>query len=284
MDTPHDTSASADAKWLNEFRTTRCRFGARCSEGGARCTFGGHTHMRRRPNKASYAPVLCPLAGKCTDGYECKYAHSLEEVVYHPLFYNRMLCVPSLCPGRELCWMRHTDDNALPVASYATTAVARPGAPGEEWVAATAAPTVPPKPVARPKPPVVLAAEELGQMPYADLIRHCVEAIGSNQRRNPCAVKYSHVPCRGTTYDARGIPVRKCKYGERCGYAHTSAEADYHPAAYKRNMCTEGSTLDDCARTTCPHRHVNEDVRFAGRYNAQWCAFWKGKRESSAAN
>eukprot|EP00929_Paragymnodinium_shiwhaense_P116957 TRINITY_DN8702_c0_g1_i8.p1 TRINITY_DN8702_c0_g1~~TRINITY_DN8702_c0_g1_i8.p1 ORF type:complete len:342 (-),score=46.50 TRINITY_DN8702_c0_g1_i8:325-1350(-) len=94
---------------LNIFRTKACQRLARdgVCEWKSRCQFS-HTvdWPRRPPQKYRYSPQLCPhvqygsinkdgsvgFASQCVSGLACPFAHSLEEVLFHPQVFKTILC------------------------------------------------------------------------------------------------------------------------------------------------------------------------------------------------
>lgn len=87
-----------DEQKLNVFRTTRCQRLAvegNC-QWGSKCQFSHCLDWpRRQPRKHRYSPELCPSIGQadvCTKGINCPYAHSMEEVLFHPDLFKTMLC------------------------------------------------------------------------------------------------------------------------------------------------------------------------------------------------
>lgn len=96
---------------LNLFRTKPCQ---RLSRDGvcqwkSRCQFSHTTEWpRRAPRKHKYSPQLCPhvqvvdddkaqgkvvnIRNTCTSGLACPFAHSMEEVLFHPLIFKTTLC------------------------------------------------------------------------------------------------------------------------------------------------------------------------------------------------
>ncbi|CEM06881.1 unnamed protein product [Vitrella brassicaformis CCMP3155] len=99
---------------LATFRTSKCQRltgGTGCDFGKDRCQYSHNIEWNRRRvfyhNKRDcikYCQIKCNLvdvdfekesirANHCTKGNKCPYAHSAEEVFYHPLFYKTVDCV-----------------------------------------------------------------------------------------------------------------------------------------------------------------------------------------------
>jgi len=117
------TSSSATHKYLHDedmarFRTRICdqiqKYG-KCDRMD-RCP---HSHclawQRRNPMEIPYWPELCPnisfvkkgekmsLINNCTHRRRCKYAHSKEEQLYHPLTYKMKFCLAHPSCRRYFC-------------------------------------------------------------------------------------------------------------------------------------------------------------------------------------
>eukprot|EP00403_Amphidinium_massartii_P012842 CAMPEP_0178424450 /NCGR_PEP_ID=MMETSP0689_2-20121128/28215_1 /TAXON_ID=160604 /ORGANISM="Amphidinium massartii, Strain CS-259" /LENGTH=378 /DNA_ID=CAMNT_0020046085 /DNA_START=7 /DNA_END=1140 /DNA_ORIENTATION=+ len=107
-------------KQLDIFRSKVCQ---RMSRDGvcqwkSKCQFSHSTDWPRRPpRKHRYSPELCPslfaapgvdgqvaqlLVGKCSAGRSCQYAHSAEEVLYHPAIYKTVRCEDFAASGTAL--------------------------------------------------------------------------------------------------------------------------------------------------------------------------------------
>lgn len=94
---------------LNIFRTKPCQRLARDGVCGWRsqCQFSHDpTWPRRQPRRYNYSPELCPnirvvedalggterIENNCTAGQRCPWAHSKEEVLFHPHIFKTTLC------------------------------------------------------------------------------------------------------------------------------------------------------------------------------------------------
>jgi len=94
---------------LNIFRTKSCQRLARDGVCGWRsqCQFSHNLEWpRRQPRRYHYSPEMCPniriiedteggterIENKCTAGQRCPWAHSKEEVLFHPDIFKTSLC------------------------------------------------------------------------------------------------------------------------------------------------------------------------------------------------
>ena len=121
---PEPCGKSADAlgqmnsNELSKFRTTWCC--KRYDHGARLCRFA-HVNenrgwLRRDPTMYQYSDQMCPYIGAiesedsvlngchinaCEDGLLCKFAHSQEEVDYHPTHYKIKVCESAKGPSRS---------------------------------------------------------------------------------------------------------------------------------------------------------------------------------------
>ncbi|EEA04981.1 zinc finger, CCCH type domain-containing protein [Cryptosporidium muris RN66] len=97
---------------LTRFRTKPCRRSRKegCDFGPYRCQYSHNIFWPRRcpfylsdPMALRYLPDLCPdviikneetgaIESTCNRGGYCPFAHSMEEIIYHPLCYKTELC------------------------------------------------------------------------------------------------------------------------------------------------------------------------------------------------
>jgi hypothetical protein len=118
---------------LSRFRTTWCA--KRYEHDRDQCAFahvgvnGGW--LRRNPLSYQYRPEMCPsvvgvadkmvspfsfMLNECEKGEKCDFAHSNEEVSYHPDRYKRKMCTAVSskgggCPLGDICPDLHTSQN-----------------------------------------------------------------------------------------------------------------------------------------------------------------------------
>ncbi|KAH8740005.1 hypothetical protein FG386_000832 [Cryptosporidium ryanae] len=97
---------------LTRFRTKLCKRSLKdgCDFGPLRCQYSHNVYWPRRcpfylsdPSALRYIPDICPditildqssgkIVSMCNRGGYCPFAHSIEEVIYHPLRYKTEIC------------------------------------------------------------------------------------------------------------------------------------------------------------------------------------------------
>lgn len=122
-----------DHQGLAKFHTSWCA--KRYEHDHSLCSFAhveiNRGWLRRDPYLLRYRPILCPsviplyktedcFLNTCPHGVNCDYAHSFEEVLYHPENYKRNTCKSNnnICPLRDICPYIH------PGKSYGSVDVA----------------------------------------------------------------------------------------------------------------------------------------------------------------
>mmetsp|Transcript_24170 Transcript_24170/g.50119 ORF Transcript_24170/g.50119 Transcript_24170/m.50119 type:complete len:892 (-) Transcript_24170:247-2922(-) len=113
-----------DRQGLSQFRTSWCA--KRYEHDHTLCSFGhvdvNRGWLRRDPFTHNYKPTMCPniipnpdmqdgYFNMCPHGVDCNYAHSKEEVIYHPEQYKRHKCRSHFasCPLRDTCPNMHVN-------------------------------------------------------------------------------------------------------------------------------------------------------------------------------
>eukprot|EP00930_Biecheleria_cincta_P068809 TRINITY_DN56634_c0_g1_i1.p1 TRINITY_DN56634_c0_g1~~TRINITY_DN56634_c0_g1_i1.p1 ORF type:complete len:1116 (+),score=194.56 TRINITY_DN56634_c0_g1_i1:181-3528(+) len=111
-------SSLLSEKGLARFRTKRCErllASGQCSFGD-KCQYSHDSEwLRRNPIKVPYAPDLCPCVARsgisgCAKGLDCSFAHSSEEVLYHPRRYKRVSCAGSSDCRGYYCPFAHNQE------------------------------------------------------------------------------------------------------------------------------------------------------------------------------
>lgn len=128
-----DAHDRMDQQGLAKIRTSWCA--KRYEHDHSFCTFAhvdvNRGWLRRDPYIHTYAPQMCPnikplqssdggdgtnnedcyMINMCPNGVMCNFAHSREEILYHPERYKRILCrhTASNCPLGDICSNTHTE-------------------------------------------------------------------------------------------------------------------------------------------------------------------------------
>lgn len=136
-----DTQGQMNNNELNKFRTTWCC--KRYDHDHSLCRFAhievNKGWLRRDPSLFKYGDQICPhttvikssssaLKGchlnTCPDGVNCKYAHSEEEIEYHPRRYKSAICsatkpgqMSCYCHLRDICPKSHPENPRSPTHS-----------------------------------------------------------------------------------------------------------------------------------------------------------------------
>jgi hypothetical protein len=130
-----DANDCMDQQGLAKIRTSWCA--KRYEHDHSFCAFAhvdvNRGWLRRDPYIHTYAPQMCPnikplqssssgggdgtnyedcyMINMCPHGVMCNFAHSREEILYHPESYKRNLCrhAASTCPLGDICPNTHTE-------------------------------------------------------------------------------------------------------------------------------------------------------------------------------
>ena len=128
-----DANDCMDQQGLAKIRTSWCA--KRYDHDHGFCAFAhvdvNRGWLRRDPYIHTYAPQMCPnikplqnsgggdgtnyedcyMINMCPHGVECNFAHSREEILYHPESYKRILCrhAASTCPLGDICPNTHAE-------------------------------------------------------------------------------------------------------------------------------------------------------------------------------
>ena len=239
---------------------------------------------RRKPERLksgawNYLPILCMQA--CGEP-NCPFAHTEEEVMYHPLKYKVNPCEALLddcdCCSKfgYFCPFFHIemDKEPLPGLPYhlykqtlslpkldslrmqadykAKMKLEDDDRPEEQEV-----PKPQPKPVAEAKP----ESEEFVRERYKTeqcMDPNCVSELcvfyhNSDERRREDDSTYTFSQCPDTyILTARSFKdPSKCPRGDSCSYSHTINEVYYHKDYYRTTPCSKAS----CRDKLCPFMH-----------------------------
>lgn len=131
-----DTLGQMTTSELGKFRTTWCC--KRYEHDATLCRFAhidlNKGWLRRNTSKFKYSTTMCPKTSivndetsslngcyinACEDGIKCKFAHSAEEVDYHPKNYKTKVCewtkkgLCHSCDMRDICPYLHPSNNSF---------------------------------------------------------------------------------------------------------------------------------------------------------------------------
>jgi len=188
---------------------------------------------RRRPvfdeetHSLLYNPMWCDQIkenGVCVIGDECSFAHTENEVNYHPLYYKTEPCVTcEFANTPKLCPQYHSDEaNRALILEKFRTKESREHSNNAHF-----------GDVLLPKG---FSLDNFKTKPCTVKGNHnpkvCDHYHFDKDRRRPTNIfNYSTVMC---SYAARNL---ECPEGDNCGYCHNKVEELYHPERYKRKFC-----------------------------------------------
>ena len=242
------------------------------------CHSGLGQSVRRKPERLksgawSYLPVAC--LQRCSDP-QCAFAHTDEEVLYHPLRYKTQACDYAL-DGNDCCTKYgyhcpffHAEQDKDPLLGLSfnvfkptlmmprlDTLKSQLDYNSRQRVEATSRPESQPvpKPKAEPRP-----SEFQRQLYKVDMCANpscedpnCLFYHNADERRRDDDSLYSFTPCSNTYIEsARAFKdPAKCVRGEECPYAHTLNEVYYHKDYYRTVSCGKAA----CRSRLCPFSH-----------------------------
>uniref|UniRef100_A0A0G4FM38 C3H1-type domain-containing protein n=1 Tax=Chromera velia CCMP2878 TaxID=1169474 RepID=A0A0G4FM38_9ALVE len=270
---------------LSRFRSFLC-----CrvhSEAGCRwedlCKFSHiseEPYRRRPPDRFFYVPQLCPIilsgsARRCRMDRKCSYAHTVEEIRFHPLMYKQMPCEDHKHQNcrRGFCPHAHEPKQGRLLSPEEREQMIRFTAIAQEQ----GIPLYPESYGSRPMhigPGSGLPKRRLSSFDLSlfrtEVCRNassndgcsmedrCLQSHISQKsmRRRPPSVGYSPALCAEIVKGWRkGTASSRCPNGAACRYAHTLEEVWYHPELYKQVTCPNFP----CAQGLCPFLHVGEE-------------------------
>ena len=89
---------------VNSFKTQPCPNKKECQT--ANCIFF-HSLAEKRRFPISYSENLCQQYPNCVKGENCKFAHNITEILYHPTMFNKVDCPLSKCIWGNCCIFSH---------------------------------------------------------------------------------------------------------------------------------------------------------------------------------
>ncbi|CAG9316089.1 unnamed protein product [Blepharisma stoltei] len=227
----------AHQDYLQHFRVSPCT--GPCIEG---CM---HYHEgelpRRLPTKDangewSYKPYLCKFPKPCRYQNSCTFAHTKEEVYYHPLVYKTKKCSYMLNNGictRYGIHCPYSHDDYLRTPN------------GEN----------------KPSVEVAFDLATFKTLPCSSQAIHDKKTCHfyhhyGDMRRNPYLFRYAPVKCPNVIEVDKTGPRKECHIGQICNKAHNKVEIYYHPATYKQARCK----YQDCnVKGVCSFLHEGEE-------------------------
>jgi len=190
-------------------------------------------HERRRPafddktKQLLYEPIWCPNLnenGTCSQEDSCQYAHTQNEINYHPLYYKTEVCKgcqyglnPKLCPKF------HSDEtNRTLILEKFKNKEGKSSSSGH-------------------------ASEDNSMQKGFYLDRFKTKQCTIKGNHNPKVCDYYHFDKdRRRPSDVYTYSPDLCQYvekgeicpnGDDCGYCHNKVEQLYHPERYKKKFC-----------------------------------------------
>ena len=260
-----------------EYRTQECPQDCR-EEYCDLCHSALGQSLRRKPERLkagvwNYLPVAC--LQRCSDPL-CAFAHTEEEVLYHPLRYKTQACDFAL-DGNDCCTKYgyhcpffHAEQDREPQLGLSfnllkptvmmprlDTVKLQSDYNARQQVEDSFRPE--PKPT--PKPKVETRPAEFQRERYkVDMCDnlscedpYCLCYHNADERRRGNDSLYSFTQCPNTYIEsARAFKdPAKCARGEECPYAHTINEVFYHKDYYQSVPCGKAT----CRERYCPFSH-----------------------------
>ncbi|CAG9318161.1 unnamed protein product [Blepharisma stoltei] len=178
----------------------------------------------------NYWPKMCQNEKYCRNGVHCKYAHSLEEVSYHPIVYKVQNCRYEKNEGQSCknkgshCSYAHSDDDRR--------------APGLQ----------PEKPkfnikTFKTEPCIIESCKNQDCLGYHD---------EKQRRRNLDKFRYDAIPCIFVFRERKFLDPNLCPNGDDCNKAHTKNEIYFHQSFYKTKPCKKEACR---VNNNCPFLH-----------------------------
>lgn len=218
------------AKFLKNFLVNQCSDD--CNVSGC-VNYHGDGYSRRQPvmiseGRWNYTAKMCTNPSPCKLGNRCRYCHSQEEFLYHPLVYKLSKCrfssnVSGICSKRGIfCANYHGEDDSREVLSKETFDLVR------------------------------YKTEQCK-------IRNCDGVYCFNyhslteRRRNPQDFKYSPKPCINIYKGGIFQSLENCPKKDGCGFSHSKTEMQYHKDIFKSKDCKS----INCSHPYCSFNHID---------------------------
>jgi len=209
----------------------------------------GDIHRRRPPvdsetQRLRYWDASCEAASKdseCPHGDDCPFAHTREEVMYHPARYLTRLCdYAKACKlGKKCCYAHESGE----LRKFAED---RYG-----WVAKESAVK------ASPSPDLVAFKTEPCTLAHVHDRKLCASFHSPKDRRRIDTSSYSSKPC-AMQYD---LDHACCRDRDACPHAHNRMEVLYHPKVLKQRFCATYPNVHTCRRgSLCAFAHSKDEL------------------------
>jgi hypothetical protein len=180
----------------------------------------------------NYRPSKCQKPG-CKN-IKCKFSHTREELLYHPLYYQTVPCKYALVDGvcsnyKTLCPYSHNSSENLCLENENDQ------------------------------------EKNSEKYDFKDFKTvKCMKNFNHNNKSCPFYHKFDRRrDLKKITYSAEYCTKYNCEDGDKCSKCHNQIEYWYHPNNFKKNPCK----LDVCSKTeTCPFYHYDKGDRIYNEY------------------
>lgn len=223
--------------------------------------------QRRRPpigedGRLTYWDTPCEWLARparCPHGESCHFAHSKDEVSYHPAKYKTRACNGKDC-RKAICCFAHGDGELRIAAPRLYSRAALAAAAG--------------------LPPIALGAvhsetgEALGLIDLTTFkVFPCKGGRNLPHDRKVCTFfhnprdrrrapgSYAAEPCPESFDVEATTRSSRCSRGDKCPQCHNRLELLYHPDVYKRRFCSTYPKISACQRgAQCAFAHAREEI------------------------
>lgn len=214
----------------------------------------GPLPLRRVPclinNEWNYGVSRCTTPGcHC---HSCKCAHSVFEVMFHPLVYKTKLCDDFNCQ-RQHCARAHGTSELRTIGRVHQMDIA-PKLPSARILKPTK--------IIRSTSTFSEYSPSRQEMLHMFKIRPCSKSHRCEWVQCPFyhhKNDYRRYPFQGNrlVYYPKQCSLEDCTQGPFCTQAHNIVETQFHPFVYKTTMCR----TENCGRQFCAFAHTQEEMR-----------------------
>ncbi|CEL97731.1 unnamed protein product [Vitrella brassicaformis CCMP3155] len=266
------------------------------------------SQKRRRPitesKRLAYWDIQCEFINhpnNCPRGLSCPFAHSKDEISYHPAKYKTRLCNSKDC-RKQICCFAHEEHELRRFAQSRYSHLILSGAANR----ANARSDRSPPPSTRTQGTTQDALAVKGASAAADFSfahfktqpcrnkahahdrKICPFYHNLRDRRRPPFGQYKAEPCEDH-FDLE-LQSLACKKGDACDKCHNRLELLYHPEVYKQRFCATYPDVSRCQRGKfCAFAHSREEIRcpifspeeesertadfFMSKFKTKWCPY-----------